>query len=56
MTYSSALFQSLEESLEQAQFNKIDRMLDLADVGETPFSNRFGWGRSHSVPRDVAAA
>ena len=46
MTYSSALFQSLEESLEQAQFNKIDRMLNLADVGEgdTILEIGSGWG------------
>ena len=46
MTYSSALFQSLEESLEQAQFNKIDRMLDLADVGEgdSILEIGSGWG------------
>lgn len=46
MTYSSALFQSLEESLEQAQFNKIDRMLDLAQVGEgdSILEIGSGWG------------
>ena len=46
MTYSSALFQSLEESLEQAQFNKIDRMLDLARVGEgdSILEIGSGWG------------
>ena len=46
MTYSSALFQSLEESLEQAQFNKIDRMLDLAHVGEgdSILEIGSGWG------------
>ena len=46
MTYSSALFHSFEESLEQAQFNKIDRMLDLADVGEgdTILEIGSGWG------------
>ena len=30
MTYSSALFSSNEDTLEQAQLNKIDRMLDLS--------------------------
>lgn len=46
MTYSSALFQSLDESLEQAQFNKIDRMLDLAHVGEgdSILEIGSGWG------------
>ncbi|MEE2988815.1 MAG: cyclopropane-fatty-acyl-phospholipid synthase family protein [Verrucomicrobiota bacterium] len=46
MTYSSALFQSLGDSLEQAQLNKIDRMLDLADVGEgdTILEIGSGWG------------
>ena len=32
MTYSSGLFLNKSDSLEQAQFNKIDRMLDLANV------------------------
>jgi cyclopropane-fatty-acyl-phospholipid synthase len=46
MTYSSALFQSLEESLEKAQFNKIDRMLDLAHVseGDSILEIGSGWG------------
>lgn len=46
MTYSSALFHSFEDSLEQAQFNKIDRMLDLAKVGEgdTILEIGSGWG------------
>ena len=46
MTYSSALFQSLEDSLEHAQFNKIDRMLDLADVaeGDSILEIGSGWG------------
>lgn len=46
MTYSSALFLSSEESLEQAQYNKIDRMLDLAGVGEgdTILEIGSGWG------------
>lgn len=46
MTYSSALFRSPEESLEQAQFNKIDRMLDLAGVseGDVILEIGSGWG------------
>ena len=46
MTYSSALFKSREDSLEQAQINKIDRMLDLAGVGEgdSILEIGSGWG------------
>lgn len=46
MTYSSAFFRSPEESLEQAQVNKIDRMLDLAEVGEgdSILEIGSGWG------------
>lgn len=46
MTYSSALFRSKDEALEQAQFNKIDRMLDLAGVGEgdSILEIGSGWG------------
>jgi cyclopropane-fatty-acyl-phospholipid synthase len=46
MTYSSALFQSSSESLEQAQLNKIDRMLDLAGVqaGDSILEIGSGWG------------
>jgi cyclopropane-fatty-acyl-phospholipid synthase len=46
MTYSSAFFRSPVESLEQAQVNKIDRMLDLAGVGEgdSILEIGSGWG------------
>ncbi|MEM8866952.1 MAG: cyclopropane-fatty-acyl-phospholipid synthase family protein [Verrucomicrobiota bacterium] len=46
MTYSSALFTSYYESLEQAQINKIDRMLDLAGVqpGDRILEIGSGWG------------
>jgi cyclopropane-fatty-acyl-phospholipid synthase len=46
MTYSSALFTSPRESLEQAQHNKIDRMLDLAGVseGDVILEIGSGWG------------
>ncbi|TVP77952.1 MAG: class I SAM-dependent methyltransferase [Puniceicoccaceae bacterium] len=46
MTYSSACFASAEESLEAAQMRKIDRMLDLAEVGEgsTILEIGSGWG------------
>lgn len=46
MTYSSALFESKEVSLEQAQINKIDRMLDLAGVkeGDSILEIGSGWG------------
>ena len=46
MTYSSARFDSNEDSLEQAQLNKIDRMLDLAEVGEgdSILEIGSGWG------------
>ena len=46
MTYSSALFNSQSESLEQAQFNKMDRMLDLAGVqaGSSILEIGTGWG------------
>jgi cyclopropane-fatty-acyl-phospholipid synthase len=46
MTYSSALFKSSDDSLEQAQWNKIDRMLDLADVkeGDSILEIGSGWG------------
>ncbi|CAA6676665.1 MULTISPECIES: cyclopropane-fatty-acyl-phospholipid synthase family protein [unclassified Lentimonas] len=46
MTYSSALFHSKEETLEQAQWNKIDRILDLADVkaGDSILEIGSGWG------------
>ena len=46
MTYSSALFQSPEESLEQAQLNKVDRMLDLSGVveGDSILEIGSGWG------------
>ncbi len=46
MTYSSALFDQLDESLERAQHRKIDHLLDLARVG--PGSRVLeigtGWG------------
>jgi cyclopropane-fatty-acyl-phospholipid synthase len=46
MTYSSALFQSPDDTLEQAQLNKIDRMLDLAGVqsGDSILEIGSGWG------------
>ena len=46
MTYSSALFHSKEETLEQAQWNKIDRILDLADLkpGDHVLEIGSGWG------------
>ena len=46
MTYSSALFTNADESLEQAQLNKIDRMLDLAGVqaGDSVLEIGSGWG------------
>ena len=46
MTYSSACFNSPAESLEQAQWNKIDRMLDLAGVqaGDHVLEIGSGWG------------
>ena len=46
MTYSSALFESYYDTLEQAQFNKIDRMLDLTGVkeGDHILEIGSGWG------------
>jgi cyclopropane-fatty-acyl-phospholipid synthase len=46
MTYSSALFHSEAETLEQAQWNKIDRILDLADLkaGDHVLEIGSGWG------------
>lgn len=46
MTYSSALFLDSAESLQQAQFNKMDRMLDLAGVhaGSSILEIGSGWG------------
>ncbi len=46
MTYSSALFSDKSESLEKAQINKIDRMLDLAGVkaGDSILEIGTGWG------------
>jgi cyclopropane-fatty-acyl-phospholipid synthase len=46
MTYSSAYFKSSEETLEEAQWNKIDRMLDLAGVkaGDHILEIGSGWG------------
>ncbi|MEM1221139.1 MAG: cyclopropane-fatty-acyl-phospholipid synthase family protein [Verrucomicrobiota bacterium] len=46
MTYSSALFSNYYESLEQAQLNKIDRMLDLSGVkpGDRILEIGSGWG------------
>lgn len=46
MTYSSALFRSVDDSLEQAQWHKIDRMLDLAGVkaGDSILEIGSGWG------------
>lgn len=46
MTYSSALFANSEQTLEQAQINKINRMLDLAEVwaGDHILEIGSGWG------------
>jgi cyclopropane-fatty-acyl-phospholipid synthase len=46
MTYSSARFRNECESLEQAQLNKIDRMLDLAGItaGDHVLEIGSGWG------------
>ena len=46
MTYSSAYFKGAHETLEQGQLNKIDRMLDLADVeaGDSILEIGSGWG------------
>lgn len=46
MTYSSARFQSYYDTLEQAQLNKIDRILDLAGVksGDHLLEIGSGWG------------
>jgi cyclopropane-fatty-acyl-phospholipid synthase len=46
MTYSSALFHSQSETLEQAQWNKIDRILDLAELkaGDQVLEIGSGWG------------
>ncbi len=46
MTYSSALFLEGSDSLQQAQINKMDRMLDLADVkaGDSILEIGTGWG------------
>jgi len=46
MTYSSALFESYYDTLEQAQMNKIDRILDLAGVkeGDHILEIGSGWG------------
>ncbi len=46
MTYSSALFRAPQESLEEGQANKIERMLDLAGAGEGAriLEIGSGWG------------
>jgi len=46
MTYSSARFKSYYDTLEQAQVNKIDRMLDLAGIqsGDHILEIGSGWG------------
>ncbi len=46
MTYSSARFNSYYDTLEKAQLNKIDRMLDLAAVGagDHVLEIGSGWG------------
>lgn len=46
MTYSSARFLNKEDTLEQAQWNKIDRILDLAGVkaGDSVLEIGSGWG------------
>ncbi len=46
MTYSSACFRSTTDTLEQAQYRKIDRILDLAGVqaGKSILEIGTGWG------------
>ncbi len=46
MTYSSALFESTDEDLQTAQERKLDRLLDLAEVGEGTrlLEIGSGWG------------
>ncbi len=46
MTYSSALFLKDSDSLQRAQINKMDRMLDLAEVkaGDSILEIGTGWG------------
>ena len=46
MTYSSALFENRDCSLEEAQIQKINRILDLAEVktGDTILEIGSGWG------------
>lgn len=45
MTYSSAMFQSPDDSLEQAQFNKYDRILSfLPESGRRVLEIGCGWG------------
>ena len=44
MTYSSALFQHHQESLEQAQINKYDRILDRLDPSGSVLEIGCGWG------------
>ena len=46
MTYSSALFSSPEQTLEDAQIGKLDRIINLLDVrgGESVLEIGIGWG------------
>lgn len=46
MYYSSGLYRAVDESLEQAQWNKVDRVLQLLDArnGESVLEIGCGWG------------
>jgi cyclopropane-fatty-acyl-phospholipid synthase len=44
MSYSSALFKSENESLEQAQLNKYDRMIDMLNIKSTDHILEIGCG------------
>jgi cyclopropane-fatty-acyl-phospholipid synthase len=46
MTYSSAIFKSPSENLEQAQLNKYDRMIDMLNIksGDHVLEIGCGWG------------
>jgi len=46
MTYSSALFSSVDQTLEEAQDAKLDRVIDMLGLagGETVLEIGCGWG------------